>query len=247
MRFRYGLVSDISVIERKLQAAFRSSGYEKQFNASAGMVMPVVYDEGHLDFVRWGGRGISAVAATSGIVRHPRFRHAVRNRRCLVPANYWLLLGNPPYLMHSLTDRLVTYAGICNSYPHPTIENRYVTCYSIILCPAPDKLRSLVNYVPVTIQAGDRRKWLKKTASLNQVTRLLSPDRAADGFPVDPMINDPSLNNREAINPTGPTIDQHITLIRRKQTEELRTDRRRYKEMVGTAKERKVVEKRHES
>lgn len=243
MRFRYGLASDVSTIEHKLQAAFRSSGYEKQYNASSGMVMPVEYEEGHIDFARWGGRGISAVAATSGIVKHPRFRLAIRNRRCLVPANYWLLLGNPPYLIHSLNDRLLTFAGICNSYPHPTLEDRYITCFSIILAPAPDKIRSLVNYVPVTIQAGDRRKWLRKSASLSQITRLLSPERSLDGFPLHPDINDPTINSRQAINPAGLTLDQSITLLRRKHTEEIRTDRRRYKEMVGQAKERSVTDR----
>lgn len=211
------------------------------------MVMPIIFEEGHLDLARWGGRGVSPVAATSGIVRHPSFRHAIRNRRCLVPANYWLLLGTPPYLIHSIKDRMVTFAGLCNSYHHPTEESRIVTCFSIILTPAPDKLRSLVNYVPVTIRPGDRRKWLRKTASLSQITRLLNPERSMDGFPVDPAINNPLVNSREAINPTGYTIDQNITLIRRKQTEEMRTDRRRYKEMVGQAKERTVLEKRQKS
>lgn len=245
MRFRYGLVSEVSTIEKKLQAEFRSSGYQKQYNACKAIIMPVIYEEGYLDFVRWGGRGISAVAAASGIVRHPRFRHAIRNRRCLIPANYWLLLGRPPYLIHSLKEKLITFAGVCNSYIEPGDEPRITTCFSIILAPAPQKLQSLATYAPVIIHAGDRRKWLRESSSLSQMTRLLNPMGEIDGFPVSEAINNPSENTRQSINPIGYTLDQQLTLLRRRHTEEIRTDRKRYKEMLGKAKEREQEEKRH--
>lgn len=165
-----------------------------------------------LDFVRmrWGlvpawareasigSRMINARAETAA--EKPAFRHAMRHRRCLVPATgfyEWRKEGRrkQPYLVRLGDGGVFAFAGLWERWSPPGAEP--LETFTILTTAANDLVASLHDRMPVILDRADHDRWLRPDASLEDVQSLLVPYPSARmvAFPVRSPVNHPEAND----------------------------------------------------
>ncbi len=229
----YALASGAASIEREFQGVFQF-GYKPCCNVRVGKWMPVI-KAGKADEIvslRWGllphwsgtpdFRYRHILASAREVVKHPVYRVPLRSRRCLVPANCYFewIAGEDgrkrPYLIYFGGERLFSMAGLWDVW---TDRERKVSIetYSIITTHACSRLRPFVSQMPVIIPPGHRRKYLKQSTPLMDITRMLRPyesDRV-NLYPVRPAINDIHARGKQLLMPAGPRLYKEYEYVER--------------------------------
>ncbi len=229
----YALASGSESIEREFQAAFQYE-YEPCCNVRAGKWMPVIKAGRPEEIIslRWGllpfwsktpdirYRHINAYARD--VVKHPVYRVPLRRSRCLVLANCyyeWITEENGkkrPYLIYFGGERLVSMAGLWDIW---TDSERRVSIesFSIITTHASRRLKPFISTMPVIIPPARRRKYLKLSTPLNEITAMLRPyesDRI-NLYPVGPGINDIHAAGKSLLNPVGGRVYKEYEYVQR--------------------------------
>jgi len=220
----YALASGTKIIEKEFQAAFQCQ-HHRCYNARVGNYMPVI-KSGQLEKIvsfRWGllpywsktkdmrYRHINANAGE--VVKHPVYRVPLRQYRCLVIANCyyeWIIDENgrkTPYLIYFGGERLFSMAGLWDVWTDDS-KRICIESFSIITTHANRRLRPYVLRMPVIIPPASRRKYLKSSTSLQEITSMLRPYES-DGlnlYPVGPGINDIHATGKDLLLPVGNRI-----------------------------------------
>ncbi len=229
----YALASGHRSVEGEFQAVFQYK-YEPCCNVRVGKWMPVI-KAGHAEKVvslRWGllpcwsrspdirYRHINASARE--VVKHPVYRVPLRRRRCLVPANcyYEWIAGEDgrkrPWLIYFGGERLVSMAGLWDVWTDR--EQRIsIESFSIITTHASGRLKPFVSNMPVIIPPQWRRKYLKLSTPLREITSMLRPyesDRI-NLYPVGPGINDIHARGKGLLMPAGKRVYKEYEYVQR--------------------------------
>jgi putative SOS response-associated peptidase YedK len=221
---RFTIASRVAAIEQEFQAEFQYT-FEEVYNAHFGMELPVIRggEENKIVAQRWGlipywskGPNLKFHNINSparNIVKNPIFRVPVRRRRCLVLANCFFIwvMAKPgekiPYVVYDGKQRLLSFAGIWDSFEDRD-SGECIESFSVITTHADKRLNNYTSQMPVIIPPGRRRKFLRSSAHLNEVMRMLRPTESAslNLYPVSSAVNDFQNNTREVVMPVGQRV-----------------------------------------
>lgn len=177
----------------------------------------------HLDGLRWGliphwtrdAKSIrqpinarSETAATS-----PYFRDALRDRRCLVPADAfyeWRVAEDgpgkqggkaskkQPYAIARADGQVMAFAGLWEGWRSP--DGEAVRTYTLLTTEANDQLRPLHDRMTVVLEPEDWATWLGETEG--DYHTLLRPSRTQFRvWPVGPAVSNVRNEGAELLNP----------------------------------------------
>lgn len=112
----------------------------------------------------------------------PSFRHSIRNKRCLIPADgffewRYILGRNYPYYIYLKNHKVFSFAGIWDSWYNPK-NDELVYTYSIITCEPNNLLRKIHNKkkrMPVILPWDLQEKWINNTLSEQDIKSFLIP------------------------------------------------------------------------
>lgn len=134
------------------------------------------------------------------------WEQAVRERRCLVPANGFYELSTNgakrAYYAHAHDKSLLAFAGIYNSWQDS--EGTVHQTFSIITTKATDDMPNPGMRVPVIIKPEDEDRWLDPTAtSTNTFYDILRPhtDGKLTVYEVSADVHSPKQNHPRLTNP----------------------------------------------
>lgn len=137
-----------------------------------------------------------AQARAETLAEQPMFRDALRQRRCLLPANgfyewrgsvrkrpYWLLADSSP----------LYFAGIWESYP--VAELNWLSV-AVVTQAAGGQRR------PLILDESEQAVWLDPSSTPAQLTELLAgAQKPLRERPLATLVNDPALNGPECLTP----------------------------------------------
>lgn len=194
---------------------------EARYNIAPTQLVPVVRrfpDLGdRLDLLRWGLIPSWTKQAPSGpplinarsetAAEKPAFRHAVKRRRCLIPASgfyEWRREGEAkvPLYIRLKDGSPMAFAGIWEAWTPP--EGPAVESFSILTTAANDLLAAIHDRMPVLIDPADRPAWLNaEVVDPDWLKQLFRPFPAGlmEMFAVSSLVNSSRNNSPELIVP----------------------------------------------
>ncbi|MFD0981165.1 SOS response-associated peptidase [Tropicimonas aquimaris] len=145
---------------------------------------------------------INARAET--IAEKPAFRTAVRERRCLVPADgFYEWTKGPegerlPWYIHRAGGVPMVMAGIWQDWER---EGDRLTTLAIVTCEAGNGMESLHHRMPVILDPADWPMWLGEAGK--GAARLMrpAPEGSLSWHRVDPIVNSNRARGAELIAP----------------------------------------------
>ena len=214
---RYSLIADLGELAQQFEFNGESLTFEASYNvAPTQNVLTVVGGEKrrggcmHWGFIpRWaknssiGNRMINARAET--VAEKPAFRHALRQRRCLVLADgfyEWQRNGNVrrPMRIVMRSGNPFAFAGLWSVWRGP--HGNHVHSCTIITTEANDLLRPIHHRMPAILSRELEDFWLDREvhdpAALGNVLTPY-PDDAMEAYEVSTLVNSPRNNGPEVI------------------------------------------------
>ena len=172
-----------------------------------------------LDLFRWGPipywakdkqigpRCINAMRET--VISKPAFRDAFRQRRCLVPADFfyeWMKTpaGKQPYAVGLADDMPMAFAGLWERWRDPAGGNA-IQSFTIITGPPNELLAPIHTRMPVILPREAWRLWLgEEPADLEELLELLRPYPAdlMRAYPVGQRVDRGRNNDPALLDPT---------------------------------------------
>ena len=205
---------------REVAEAFDLTGIpdlEKRYNiAPTQAVAAVRAGEAGRECVRlrWGlvppwSKGMSQApinARSETAADKPMFRHALRKRRCLVPASgfyEWVKLGTgkQPFCFRPWDERPWAFAGLWERWEGP--DGPVESC-CILTTGANELVRPVHDRMPVILPRQHWAEWLDPALQeAGGVVPLLRPypADAMRAYPVGPLVNNPRNNLPECLAP----------------------------------------------
>jgi putative SOS response-associated peptidase YedK len=137
------------------------------------------------------------------------FRDAFRHHRCVVVADgFYEWRKNDgrrrtPFFVGLRSGRPFGFAGIW-SMKHVEKKPRLATC-AIATCPPNELMAEIHDRMPVILPPGARDRWLDPTAVEAELRGLLVPlpDEDLEFYEVSTLVNSPSHDSPECVNPIG--------------------------------------------
>jgi putative SOS response-associated peptidase YedK len=198
---RYMITSSFEAMARLFDAGLAELGADvARPNVSPTEPVPVaVSHDGDRMLVpmRWGllppfyrtanGGPLLINARAEGIAGKPAFREAVRERRCLVPADgFYEWRGEKgakvPYVIRPRGGGMMAFAGVWQDWRGP--EGWIPTC-AIVTCPANAALAPIHDRMPVIVAPEDFPLWLGEEGSGAARLMVPAPDDALVAEPAD--------------------------------------------------------------
>jgi putative SOS response-associated peptidase YedK len=190
-----------------------------RFNIAPTQAIPIVRigkeSPRECSFVRWGlvpswakdqkigARMINARGET--VAEKPSFRSAVKNRRCLIPADgfyEWVKTagGKQPHFIHFANGRPFAFAGLWERW-HKGEGDPLETCTIITTTPN-DLIAGLHDRMPVILPRDRFEEWIEPAPlSPDRLQELLvpHPDEGMEAYPVSTYVNKPINDGPECI------------------------------------------------
>ena len=159
-------------------------------------------DERHFALVRWGfipswvkeikpGKPLIN-ARSETLLEKPSFRHAIRRRRCLIPADgYYEWLGDvpgkkTPYFIHRPDHGLFAFAGLWEHWLGA--DGSELETAAIITTTPNDVIAQIYNRMPVIIHPENFAQWLDvKNVEAEEAAQFLRP-APEDYFVFEPTV-----------------------------------------------------------
>ena len=149
------------------------------------------------------------------IILHPSYRRPIRDTRCLIPVDYFILLNelSEPYLFFSTESRPFGLAGLYDLIVGHTGIESYIG-FSIITT-ASVKIASNIgiNRFPLVLPVRKYKRWLKPDAHLSEITSLLKPvnDNEVNGYPINRKLFFNKVNSKVLIKSFGDLLRNNDT------------------------------------
>jgi putative SOS response-associated peptidase YedK len=217
----YALYTISELSNRFAIAAGLPKGIKPTYNYTPTQSAPVVvnYDgTPTVEVMKW---GLVAKGAkdTNSVFRYKTYtipsekilskhswEQAVRERRCLVPANgYFELYDNAKkqaYYIHPSADALIAFAGVYSTWDDP--EGNTHGTYSILTIDTPSPTPGENSGVPIIIKREDEQRWLNTditdAGSLYDMLRPYPAD-LLQMHEVSPAVHSPKQNLPSLIDP----------------------------------------------
>jgi putative SOS response-associated peptidase YedK len=130
------------------------------------------------------------------VLAKPSFSHAMRFRRCLIPADGFYEWTGPkgrrrPFLLRPRGGELMAFAGIYERWRDG--KGGEIDTVAILTCPANAAIAPLHDRMPVVLAPEDFAAWLDvKATPAEEAVRLLrpAPDDLFEAIEMHPKIND---------------------------------------------------------
>jgi putative SOS response-associated peptidase YedK len=202
--------------------------WRPRYNMAPQQDNPVIVRDngGHnqLELMRWGlvpawskearltYSTINARAET--VASKPTFRKSLATQRCLVPATgyfEWVAAakdqGKQPYRIRLQGDSegiegIFAFAGLYDIWQGP--DGEALRTYTIVTTTANDALSHIHSRMPVILPTNAEAAWLDKdNRDVEELVSLLQPYPAEGmtAYPVSKLVNSPSNEGRELIEP----------------------------------------------
>jgi putative SOS response-associated peptidase YedK len=141
------------------------------------------------------------------LAQKPAYRGLLRSQRCLVPASgyyEWKAEGKIkiPYYIHPRQGSFVAFAGLYDTWTDP--EGKEIQTFTIVTRDADDDVARLHNRMPVVLAEEDEQAWLDpQLTAPAQVMEILARNTGIplEVYPVSRMVNKPSFEGKELIQP----------------------------------------------
>jgi putative SOS response-associated peptidase YedK len=179
------------------------------------LVVRQVSDHRTVDMMKWGlvpswakdpavgSRMINARAETAA--EKPSFRHAIRYRRCIVPASgyfEWKQVGKfkTPYYFRMKEGAPLGLAGIWEEWKTP--DNSPLHTLSILTTSANRIVAPIHDRMPVILPPDEYSRWLSRHITRPEELQTLYqsfPAELLEAYPVSDKVNSPRNNGRENI------------------------------------------------
>jgi putative SOS response-associated peptidase YedK len=138
----------------------------------------------------------------------PTFRHAMRKRRCLIPADgfyEWMRQGKArqPFCFRLLDDRPFAFAGLWERSEGPA--GPVETC-CILTTEANELVRPAHDRMPVMLERPYFEQWLDRAEQdAEALAWMLRPYRAdaMRAYPVSPLVNSPKNDDARCLEPAA--------------------------------------------
>lgn len=154
------------------------------------------------------GRAIINARAET-LLEKPTFKHAIKRRRCLIPADgfyewYDDGTGKKPYYIRLKSKEPFCFAGIYDTWRTPT-DALLITC--AIITTTPNELIARIhNRMPVILHKEDYQRWLDAPPDdVETVMPLLAayPADEMEMYEVSRMVNSPKNDTPQLIQPVS--------------------------------------------
>jgi putative SOS response-associated peptidase YedK len=200
--------------------------FPARYNIAPSQKLAVIRQIGdgqnRLDFMRWGlipswaedqAIGYKLINARAETVHEKHsFRHAIRYRRCLIPASgffVWLEEGKAkkPLYVHMKDGSPMVFAGLWESWKSP--EKEVVESCTILTTASNSLIAPLHERMPVILHQQEFNLWLdRETTDPEKLKPLYQPYPAdlMEMWPVSSMVNSPRNDSPECITPTDVTL-----------------------------------------
>ncbi|HYJ58395.1 MAG TPA: SOS response-associated peptidase [Methyloceanibacter sp.] len=130
------------------------------------------------------------------VLEKPSFRHAMRYRRCLIPADGFYEWTGPkaarrPFLLRPRGGKLIAFAGLYERWRDG--EGGEIDTVAILTCPANAAIARLHDRMPAVLAAEHFAAWLDVKATLAEDAAGLlrsAPDDLFEAIELHPKIND---------------------------------------------------------
>jgi putative SOS response-associated peptidase YedK len=151
-------------------------------------------------------------ARSEEALEKPSFRHAMRFRRCLIPADGFYEWTGPkgkrrPFLLRPRDAHLVAFAGIYERWRDAGgVE---IDTVAILTCPANGTISPLHDRMPVLLPLEHFAAWLDvKGTTAETAARLLQPvpDELLGAIEMHPKINDSKRDEPGIQEPLEPSL-----------------------------------------
>jgi putative SOS response-associated peptidase YedK len=164
------------------------------------------------------------------IILHPSYRRPIRETRCLIPSDYFMVQSSPGevYLLFSMQNRPFALAGIYDNWKQSGHDKDIYQGFAILTLPSYGKLKELgIERIPLIINPNKYKKWLKKESVLTEITSLMNLPGLKDlnGYPINKKMFQNNSKEREIVRPAGNLIFPAENQNMGKQTEYLRSFR----------------------
>ncbi len=158
-----------------------------------------------------GSENPSAERIKKRIILHPSYRKPIRESRCLVPADYFIVANTQkePFLLFSTKNKPFALAGIYDNWKASHLDKAEYTGFSILTSPVTENLKRYgIERIPIIIEQNHYKLWLKKDAALAEITSLINPPEEKDfnGYPINRTLYLEKSGKREISKPVGELI-----------------------------------------
>jgi putative SOS response-associated peptidase YedK len=151
-------------------------------------------------------------ARSEEVLEKPSFRHAMRFRRCLVPADGFYEWTGPkgkrrPFLLRPRGSQLIAFAGLYERWRDP--EGGAIDTVAILTCPANATIAKLHDRMPVVLPPEHFAAWLDvKAMPAESAASLLqpAPDDFFEAIEMHPKINDSKRDEPGIQEPLEPSL-----------------------------------------
>ena len=151
-------------------------------------------------------------ARSEEVLEKPSFSHAMRFRRCLVPAEGFYEWTGPkgkrrPFLLRPRGTQLIAFAGIYERWRDE--KGGEIDTVAILTCPANGTIGPLHDRMPVVLPLEHFAAWLNvKGTPADTAARLLqpAPDELLEAIEMHPKINDSKRDEPGIQEPLEPSL-----------------------------------------
>lgn len=191
---RFAFVADVAEVNEQFSLN-QNVVLKPRYNIAPSQLIPVIRTPGKLEFLTWGlrpswlpeGQNAFTNARMETIHEKPAFRHAFKQRRCLILTNgyyEWKQIGSSkqPYFITLPQQKLFAFGGLW--------ENDTAT---IITKPAyQTEVLNVHQRMPVIIRPEHYAAWFDTKASKENVQLLMQTQTTVlNVFPVSTKVNNP--------------------------------------------------------
>lgn len=191
---RFAFVADVAEVNEQFSLN-QNVVLKPRYNIAPSQLIPVIRSPGKLEFLTWGlrpswlpeGQNAFTNARMETIHEKPAFRHAFKQRRCLILTNgyyEWKQIGSSkqPYFITLPQQKLFAFGGLW--------ENDTAT---IITKPAyQTEVLNVHQRMPVIIRPEHYAAWFDTKASKENVQLLMQTQTTVlNVFPVSTKVNNP--------------------------------------------------------
>lgn len=198
------------------------SDIKQRYNVAPEQVMPVIVageDGRHLELMQWGFMPVWAKderdifkyktfnARSEGIFDKVTWKYAIRNSRCLIPANGFYEWrdtagGKQPYFIHPADEDIFAFAGIYRNWRNK--DGIEFGTYSIITTAANQQMEAIHNRMPVILHRSSEGAWIDPANDSQEgLEALMAPytDGQLDLYPVSKNVNTSRVDSNTLVLP----------------------------------------------
>ena len=226
-----GQISEKSAVEKKFECSYLNVGEHKKSYASRPGQQTLVIKAGETRKVElmisglipfWSKSnkkyyeapvdgGSSCELLKKRIINAPEFRRPVREARCVIPVDYFIIAENDrAYLFFLTSGRPFALAGIYDVWKENFKTTTNYFGYSILTLPNNYFPEASISKMPLIIPDRKVKQWLKPSSTLSEVTDLMDYiDRnILNGYPIDFDIAKSAINSKSITKPIGDYINK---------------------------------------